>query len=62
VKDADGNVFVDPKYANFSREAICEYVYVPQESGTGTPEFIRATVQVSYNGAVTATVNRLVSK
>lgn len=62
VKDADGNVFVDPKYTNFSREAICVYVYVPQENGAGVPGFIRATVQVSYNGALTATVNRLVSK
>ena len=33
VKDAAGFVFTDPAYANFSRNASCQYVYVPQESG-----------------------------
>lgn len=62
VKDADGAVFADPHYTNYSRDASCEQVYVPQESGTEDPIFIRATVRVYYSGRTIATVYRLVSK
>jgi len=62
VKDADAAIFADANYANFSRDASCEQVYVPQESGGEAPIFIRATVRVYYSGKTVATVSRLVSK
>jgi len=60
VKDVSGAVFSDSNYANFSRDVSCEYVYVPQESGTEEPKFIRATVRVYYSGRETAVINRLI--
>ena len=62
VKDADGVVFVDPNYTRFSRAASCQYVYVPQESGSESPKFIRVTVQMYYEGRQIATIHRLVSE
>ncbi len=62
VKDASGQVFADSNYANFGRDVSCEYVYVPQESGTADPKFIRVTVRANYSGTVIATVNKLVSR
>ena len=62
VKDADGVVFTDSNYAKFSRSSICDYVYVPQESGSGVPKFIRITVRVFYSGKEIAAINRLVSE
>ena len=62
VKDASGIVFTDPNYNRFSREVICQYVYVPQESGTESPKYIRVTVQMNYDGRQIATINRLVSR
>jgi hypothetical protein len=59
---ATGAVFTDLNYANFRREVGCEYVYVPQENGMGTPKFIRASVQVYYSAKRIATINRLVSE
>ena len=60
VVDATGAVFTDSNYANFSRDVSCEYVYVPQESGTGEPKFVRATVRVYYSGREVAVINRLI--
>lgn len=60
VKDANDTVFTDSNYANFSREAACDQVYVAGESGDGEPKFIRATVRVYYDGAELAAVNRLI--
>ena len=62
VKDAAGAVFVDPNYTRFGREVSCQYVYVPQESGTESPKYIRVTVQIYYDGKQIATINRLVSE
>jgi len=62
VKDAAGQVFADSNYTNFGRDVSCEYVYVPQESGTENPKFIRVAVRANYSGRVIATVNRLVSR
>ncbi len=62
VKEAGGDVFSDPYYANFSREASCSDVYVAQESGTAEPVFIRATVRVNYSGRAVAVINKLISK
>lgn len=61
VKDADGVVFADPSYANFSRSSDCEYVYTTQESGAAASMFIRVTVTVSYRGRQVSVLNRLVS-
>jgi prepilin-type N-terminal cleavage/methylation domain-containing protein len=62
VKDAASTVFTDSNYFIISRDASCEYVNVPQESGAGAPRFILVTVHVYCEGRETATVNRLVSK
>lgn len=62
VKDAGGVVFTDSNYAMFSRDSICDYVYVPQESGTGVTKFILVTVRVYYSGREIAIINRLVSE
>jgi len=62
VKDSAGIVFTGPTYANFSRDASCDYVYVPQQSGAGQANFIRVTVRVHYSGRPIAIINRLISK
>ncbi len=65
VKDAAGVVFTDPRYANFSRNVICEYVYVPPQPAESDPtkcEFIRIIVRVDYCGKQMATIIRLVSE
>ncbi len=62
VRDASGTEFAGPRYAKFSRQASCEYVYVPQESGAADPQFILITVQVYYDGKEMARVDRLVSR
>jgi len=65
VKDATGAVFTDPRYANFSRDVICEYVYVPPQPPESDPakcEYIRITVRVSQSGRQMATIVRLVNE
>ena len=62
VTDAQGVVFDDPAYVNFSRDVCCSYVYVSQQAQTAQPNFILATVRVYYRGAEAAVVNRLISK
>jgi hypothetical protein len=62
VKDAGGVVFTDSNYAMFSRDSICNYVYVTQESGTGVAKFILITVRVYYSGKEIAIINRLVNE
>ena len=62
VTDAAGVVFTDPNYTRFSRTVSCQYVYVPQESETENPKFIRVTVQMYYDGKQIATIHRLVSE
>ena len=62
IKDAGGAVFTDSYYARFSRDSICDYVYVPQESGSDVSKYIRITVRVYYSGKEIATINRLVSE
>ena len=62
VKDAGGVVFTDSNYTMLSRDSMCDYVYVPQESGTGVTKFILATVRVYYDGKEIAIINRLVSE
>jgi len=63
IKDFDTVAeFTDPMYANFSRDVSCEYVLVPQESETGEPKFIRATVRVRYKGNEVVSLSRLISE
>jgi len=62
VKDASGTIFTDSNYANFSRQASCEYVYMPQESGATEPKFIRAAVRIYYRGSLLADISRLISQ
>ena len=62
VKDAGGVVFTDSNYAMLSRNSMCNYVYVPQENGTGVTKFILVTVRVYYSGKEIAIINRLVSE
>ncbi|MBN2457037.1 MAG: hypothetical protein JXB29_10980 [Sedimentisphaerales bacterium] len=62
VKDLQGIVFSDSSYANFSRDAACTYVYVPQETGDMPAEYITVTVHVYYNGQELAQITRLVTK
>jgi hypothetical protein len=57
-----GQPFTDPQYADVKRKVDCVYVYMPQESADGDPEFIRVTITVYHGnkeiGAVTRLVNR----
>jgi type II secretory pathway pseudopilin PulG len=62
VKDMTGAVFSDPVYANYSRTADCNEVWVEQESGKDAPIFIWAKVKVYYGGKEIASVSRLISK
>lgn len=65
VKDADGTIFTDPAYVNFSRNVTCEYVTVPQQPLQSEPEkcnYILVSVYVYYNGKTMAAINRLVSE
>jgi prepilin-type N-terminal cleavage/methylation domain-containing protein len=63
VKDANGVVFSDLNYANFSRDASCAYVYVePQSAPFAAPNFIWATVRVYYSGGEMVVINRLISE
>lgn len=65
VTDADGMVFTDPAYTNFSRTATCEYVTVSQQPLQSQPEkcnYILVSVSVYYNGKTMAAIDRLVSE
>jgi hypothetical protein len=63
VRNARGDVFTDPMYANFSRSVTCDDVWVPQETETSLPsDFLLVSVQVCYQGRVVATLDRLISK
>jgi len=62
IKDASGTTFRDPIYANYSRDASCQYVYVPQQGGMAAPNFALASVRVYYRGEQIAAVHRLISR
>lgn len=62
VKDANGVVFTDKNYARFSRNSVCSYVYVPQESGTTASKYILVTLRVYYAGDEIVIINRLISE
>ena len=62
VKNAAGEVFTDPAYANFSRDVTCQYVNVAQQSDNADNDFILITVTVYYEGTKTAELHRLISR
>lgn len=62
IKNAAGVNFTGPMYADLSRQAVCEYIYVPQQSGFGTPNFIKITVRIYQNNLKLAEVVRLKSR
>lgn len=65
VKDANGVVFDDSRYANFSRNVTCEYHAMSPQPVPGSIEecnFISVTVHVNYSGKEMAVISRLVSE
>jgi len=64
VRNARGDIFTDPMYANFSRSVSChDDVHVPQEDEPSLPsDFLLVSVHVSCQGRVVATLDRLISK
>ena len=62
IKNAAGADFTDPMYADFSREAVCEYYRPPPQQDFGAYNFIRITVKVYQNDLKLAEVTRLKSK
>ncbi len=62
VEDASGTPYTDSMYANFGREASCDYVLTSQQSGVVPATFILATVRVTYQGRTVATIQRLISE
>ncbi len=64
VVEHQEDTFTDPMYANFSRGASCDYVYVPQQAPREPSQcnFIRATVWVKYNGREIVDIKRLISR
>ena len=55
-----GVKYTAANYDGVSRQATCQYVYVPQENGLVSPQFILATVRVYYNNKEVAVLNRLI--
>ena len=62
VKDANGIIFSGLMYADLSRNSDCNYVYMPQQTNFGTPNFLKITVKVYQNGLKLSEVTRLKSK
>jgi len=62
MKDGRGFAFSGFMYEGFSRKAFCDYVYVPQQDGLGSPNFIRIIVKVYYNDSEIAEFTRLKSQ
>ena len=62
IEDFQGQLFTGPDYANFSRKAECDYVYVGQQTGLQAPTFILATVKVYYWGREIANISMLIGE
>lgn len=62
VKDYGGSIISDSAYTKFSRTAACEYIYVSGQAGIVSPNFIKITVRVYYDGREVAELVRLKSK
>ncbi len=61
VKDAQGKIFTDSIYANYSRQVKCTKVYMAGQSEDFQANFILIEVSVFYKGGQAAQVSRLVS-
>ena len=62
VQDSGGTPYADSMYADYSRQATCEYVRVPPQSDDAQPSFVLATVRVAHRGRNVATIYRLIGK
>ena len=62
VKDFGGSIISDSTYTKFSRTAACEYVYLSGQAAIVSPNFIKVTVLVYYDGREVAELVRLKSK
>ena len=62
VQDADGGVFSDPTYNNFSLTVACEHFYALPQAGIVSPNFVKITVQAYYDGRQIAELTRLKSE
>lgn len=63
ITDAGGFPFTDSLYERFRREVVCVGVYTAQQSGAPlAPSFLRASVQVYYQGRPVAAVSRLIGR
>jgi len=60
--DCRGRLYTASNYNGFSRDASCDYVYVPQQGGDKVPNFILVTVRVCYHGSEIAEIHKLISK
>jgi len=62
IKDANDMPFMDPMYANFSRDVSCGYVWPSPQQGLVAANFIVVSVRVYYRGRQVAVIDRLISK
>ena len=62
LKKSSGVVYSDSSYLGLSRESECSYVYVGQQSGLSSPDFILVTVRVYYKGRELIELNRLICR
>ena len=62
LKKSSGVVYSDSSYLGLSRESECSYVYVAQQSGLSSPDFILVTVSVYYKGRELIELNRLICR
>ncbi|MGA2915088.1 MAG: prepilin-type N-terminal cleavage/methylation domain-containing protein [Sedimentisphaerales bacterium] len=62
IRDANGIIFSGSLYADLSRNADCNYVYMPQQTNFGTQNFLKITVRVYQNGLKLSEITRLKGK
>lgn len=62
LEKSSGVVYSDSSYLGLSRESECSYVYVGQQSGLSSPDFILVTVRVYYKGRELIELNRLICR
>ena len=62
MHDNQGNQYVGSRYARFSRDAACMYVYVPEQNHAAAPNFILVNVRLYYDGRELANIKRLISR
>lgn len=63
VKDASGVVLTDPIYSRFSRNVICDYVWMPQQRNPPyTTNFVFVTVEVCRQDRQMVSLSRLLGE